>query len=274
MAIHATAIIEDGAIIGNDVVIGPYCLVASGAVLGDGTEIAQGAVICGGTRMGVGCRVHAYAVVGDDPQYVGFDRNLRSGVVLGDGCVIREHVTVHRSIYAGKDTVIGNKVYLMVGSHVGHDCVVEDQVVLTNHVLLAGHATIGRNAYIGGAAAIHQFTRVGEGAMVAGVARITQDVAPFLMVSERNEVNGFNLVGLKRRGVSREVIKQLKALFHELFHTPGNIREQARVMLEQQGLDVPAEIQSFLSFFFEGKRGFCGVGLKAEGMPPAKQSEG
>lgn len=272
MAIHATAIVNPGVTLGNDVEIGPFCILESGVVIGDGTVLESHVVVHKGVRMGAGCRVHPFCVIGDLPQYIGFDAGISSGVTIGDGTTLREGVTIHRSIYPDQSTVVGAKNYLMANSHVAHDCVLEDNVVLTNGVLLAGHVHVATRAYIGGAAALHQFVRVGEGAVVGGMSTITQDIAPFLMVTGRDEVNGLNLVGLKRRGLSREVIKDLKACFHALFDVPGNIRQQAALLRESGSMGRTPEAQIFLSFFEGGKRGFAGLkrrnrgsGVSAEG---------
>jgi UDP-N-acetylglucosamine acyltransferase len=262
MVIHPTAIVDSNAKIGEAVEIGPYSIVENDVEIGANTRIADHVVVKKGTRIGTGCNVHSNCVIGDDPQYIGFNSSIRTGVVIGEGCTIRENVTIHRSIYEGKHTLIDNQVYLMVGSHVAHDCVLQDKAILTNNVMLAGHVYVGRNAYVGGGAAIHQFVRLGEGSMTGGSARVTMDVAPYLIVSERNEVSGLNLVGLKRRNVPRENIKELKALFHLLLETHGNIRQQARNELAHRAESLSAEARIFLEFFEEGKRGFCGVQLK------------
>ena len=262
MVIHPTAIVEPGATIGEGVEIGPYSIIESDVVIGENTRIATHVLVKSGTRIGSGCSLHANCVIGDLPQYLGFDTSKKTGVVVGDNCTFREGVTVHTSIYDGKNTIIGNGVLLMVYSHVAHDCVLADNVVLTNNVMLAGHVEIGKNVYVGGGAAIHQFVRIGEGSMVGGIARVTKDIAPFLMVTERDEVNGLNLVGLKRRNIPRESIKDLKDLFHLLFEKHGNIREQAQAELDRRGDSASREVRIFLEFFGEGKRGFCGVDLK------------
>lgn len=264
MVIHPTAIVHTDANIGKDVEIGPYSIVEEGVEIGANARIANNVLICKGTRLGSDCVLHSNVVLGDVPQYIGFDASLKTGVLMGDGCVIRENVTVHRSVYEGKDTMIGNEVYLMVGAHVAHDCILNDNVILTNNVMLAGHVEVGKNAYVGGGAAIHQFVRLGEGSMTGGNARITMDLAPFLIVAERDEVSGLNLIGLKRRGVSRESIKELKDIFHLLFNTFGNIRQQAKGELDARGENLSAESIRFLEFFQSGKRGFCGVQLKRE----------
>ena len=235
MNIHPTAIIEDG------------------AQLGANCSIAAHAVIKRGTVLGEGVKVHEFAVIGGDPQYLKFDPATASGVQVGAGTVIREHATINRAIHAGKVTVVGARGFLMAGAHVGHDCVVGDDVVLANNVLLAGHVEVGAHCFLGGGAAFHQFVRVGEGAMVGGLARITRDIAPFLIAAERDEVSGFNVVGLKRRGFSREAIAELKACFAAVF-AGGDPRKLA-VARAAAGVQAP-EARRFLDFFAGGKRGF------------------
>ena len=200
--------------------------------------------------------VHPYAVIGGDPQYVKFDRSTASGVRIGDGTVLREHVTVNRSIQSGGFTTVGEGCFLMAASHVGHDCAVGNQVVFANAALLGGHVSVGDHTFLGGACAIHQYCRIGEGVMVAGHASITRDVPPFTLVAERDDVIGFNLVGLKRRGFSRAAIAELKLAFHDVYFTAGNIRTVAAAMGASRKYGT-AETRRFLEFFSEGKRSFA-----------------
>ena len=178
---------------------------------------------------------------------------------MGAGTVLREYVTINRSIHAGQATIVGENCFLMSGAHVAHDCAVGNNVVLANNVLLAGHVSVGDFSFIGGGAAVHQFTRIGEGVMVGGLARITRDLAPFIIVAERDEVSGLNLVGLKRRGVSRDVIRELKEAFRAVFVTPGNIRNLAARALASAKFGT-AEARRFLEFFAAGKRSFARPG--------------
>lgn len=231
--IHPLALVEPGAQLGANCTIHAHAIVTKHAILGDGVV------------------VHPFAVVGGEPQYLKFDPATPSFVRVGAGTVIREHCTLNRSIYAGKETVVGARCFLMANAHVGHDCVVEDDVVLANNAMLGGHATIGRHTFFGGGAGIHQFGRVGEGAMVAGLARVTNDIAPYLLMSERNEISGFNLIGLKRRGVGRDAIRELKACYARVFGG-GNPRAHAQALLDA-GVQSP-EARRFLEFFLAGKR--------------------
>jgi UDP-N-acetylglucosamine acyltransferase len=236
--IHPTAIVEEGAEIGRDCTIHAYAIVRRGTVLGERVT------------------VHPFAVVGGDPQDLHFDPATESGVRIGSGTTIREHVTVSRSTKAGTSTTIGENCFLMASSHVAHDCQVGSNVVVANAVLLAGHVHVGDNCFLGGNAMFHQFVRVGEGAIVSGGSRIAQDIPPFAMAAERNEVIGFNLIGLKRRGVARESIRELKDAFRVVYFTPGNIREVAAKALGGEQFRT-AEARRFLEFFVSGKRGFA-----------------
>jgi UDP-N-acetylglucosamine acyltransferase len=236
--IHPTAIVERGAQLGADCEIMAYAVVTRHCALGDRVV------------------VHPFAVIGGDPQYLKFDRALATGVRIGAGTVLREHVTVNRSINAGKSTVVGENCFLMATSHVAHDCEVGNHVVLANAALLAGHVSVGDHTFMGGGAAVHQFCRIGESVMVAGHASITRDVPHFTLVAERDDVIGFNVVGLKRRGLTRAAITELKAAFHDVYFTPGNIRDVAAALLAS-GKFNSAETRRFLEFFSAGKRSFA-----------------
>lgn len=235
--VHPTAAIEEGVILGED------CVVMAGAVLRVGTEL------------GAGVKVHPQAVLGGEPQDLRFDPATVSFVRVGARTTIRECVTINRATKPGGATTVGEEGFLMAGVHLGHDVQVGKNVVLANNVLLAGHVQVGDRSFLGGGAAVHQFCRIGEGAMVAGLARITLDVAPFTMVAERDEVIGLNLVGLKRRGLPRATMQQLKEMFRAVYGTPGNIREIAAALARGEGL--ADETRRFLAFFAEGKRGFA-----------------
>lgn len=236
--IHPTAIVEPGAQLGADCEIMAYAVVTKHCVLGERVV------------------VHPFAVVGGDPQYLKFDPATATGVRVGAGTVIREHVTINRSIHAGKATVIGEGCFMMAASHAGHDCEVGNQVVFANAALLAGHVSVGDFTFLGGGAAVHQFCRIGEGVMVAGHASITRDVPHFTMVAERDSVIGFNVVGLKRRGVPRSAIAELKAAFQDVYFTPGNIRAVAAERIAAGGF-ASVETKRFLEFFAGGKRSFA-----------------
>lgn len=245
--IHPTAVVQPGAQLGEDCEIMAYAVVTKHCVLGDRVV------------------VHPFAVIGGDPQYLQFDRDLATLVQVGNGTVIREHVTINRSIHEGQATKVGEGCFLMATSHVAHDCDVGDRAVLANAALLAGHVSVGAHAFMGGGCAVHQFCRIGESVMVAGHASITRDVPPYVMVAERDDVIGFNVVGLRRRGMPRAAITELKQAFQEVYFTPGNIRQIAGELLAQSGY-VTVEARAFLEFFAGGKRSFARARRKHENL--------
>ncbi len=236
--IHPTAIIEDG------------------AQLGEGCEIMARAIVTRHAVLGDRVVVHPGAVVGGDPQFLKFDRRTPSFVRVGHDTVIRENVTVNRSIYEGRATELGARCFLMAGSHAGHDCVVADDVVLANNALLAGHVEVGAFTFVGGGGAVHQFVRIGLGVMVGGLSRITRDLAPYTMVAERDEVAGLNLVGLRRRGAVAAAVRELKAASRAVFFGAADPRREAARLLAEAP-PVAEEARRFLEFFAGGKRGFA-----------------
>ncbi|MCX6938371.1 MAG: acyl-ACP--UDP-N-acetylglucosamine O-acyltransferase [Verrucomicrobia bacterium] len=252
--------------------IHPSAIIEPGAQLGADCEIMAGAIITRHAVLGDRVVVHPYAVVGGDPQFLKFDRRTPTFVQIGEGTVIREHATVNRSIYEAKATVIGARCFLMANSHAGHDCVLGDDVVLANNVMLAGHVDVGSYTFLGGGAGVHQFVRIGESVMLSGLSRISRDLAPFTIVAERDEVSGLNLVGLKRRGFSRETLRELKEAFRSVYLGPGNIRVLAAEALASGAFTSP-EAGRFLAFFAEGKRGFARSPQKAFGGTAANREE-
>jgi UDP-N-acetylglucosamine acyltransferase len=233
--IHPTAIVEPGAQLGADCVIHPYAIVKQWATLGDRVT------------------VHPFAVVGGDPQDLKFRSTTRSFVRIGSDTRIREGVTVNRATDEGGWTVVGANCLLMATAHIAHECVVGEDVVVANAVLLAGHVHIGDHAILGGNAMIHQFCRVGERAMLGGGARVTMDFPPFCLATERDQLIGLNLIGLKRSGAEREAIRQLKEAFRAVYGTPGNLRENAIRLLAGNAFTA-REPRIFLEFFSGGTR--------------------
>jgi UDP-N-acetylglucosamine acyltransferase len=236
--------------------IHPTALIEAGARLGAGCVVHAQALITRHCELGEGVVVHPFAVLGGDPQDLSFDAGTPSGVRIGARTVIREHVTVSRATKAAASTEIGPDCFLMAGCHVAHDCRIGARVVIANAVLLAGHVQIGDHAFLGGGAVIHQFCRIGESAMIGGGARISRDIAPFAMATERNALIGLNVVGLRRRGFEREVLDEIKRAFRALSTPVGNLRQIAAQAL-QRGEFGSAEARSLLEFFQSGRRGFA-----------------
>ena len=193
--IHPTAVVSPLAVVHSGVDVGPLCVVEPGVVLGQNAKLAARVCVKSQTIIGRGTQVAEGAVLGGAPQHANPPGDP-GRVVIGEGCTIREHVTVHRSLYADGETRIGANCLIMVGAHVAHDCRVGRNVILTNNVLLGGHVEVGDRACLGGAAAVHQFCRVGRAAMVGGCARVTQDVPPYVLVDGDSGL----IVGLNRIG--------------------------------------------------------------------------
>ena len=236
--------------------IHPTALIQEGARLGIGCVIHAHAVISRYCELEEAVTVHPFAVIGGDPQDLSFDAGTESAVRVGARTVIREHVTISRATKAGACTEIGADCFLMASCHVAHDCRIGDRVVIANAVLLAGHVQIGDRAFLGGGAVVHQFCRIGESVMVGGGARISRDIAPFTLVTERNALIGLNVVGLRRRGFKRDVIEEIKRAYRALDAPVGNLRELAAAQLASGAFTSP-EARAFLDFYRRGRRGFA-----------------
>jgi UDP-N-acetylglucosamine acyltransferase len=252
--IHPTALIEDGARLGADVEIGPFCHVGPRVVLGDGVKLLSHVVMKGVTELGARAVVHPGAVLGGEGQIRGNDFP-EGRLVIGADCVLRELVTMNCGSRKDKGvTTVGARGYFMAGSHVGHDCVVGDDVTFANSVALGGHSQIGEGVIFGGISAVQQFCRVGKGAMVGGLTGVNRDVIPYAMAfGDHAELAGLNLIGLKRRGLSRDTINALRATFRSVFYgTGGNIKSRA-TEAKKQFSDI-AEVGEVVDFILAPAR--------------------
>lgn len=224
--IHPSAAVDPRAEIGADVEIGPFCHVGPGAVIADGCRLISHVSVLGRVEVGEGCVLHPFVALGSPPQdfkYKGGDVSL----VLGARNTLREHVTMHMGTESGRGTTrVGSDGYFMVGSHIGHDCVVGDGVVFANNATLGGEVTMGDYVIMGGLSAIHQKCRVGRYAFIGGTAPVTGDVIPYGMVDNHGWLAGLNLVGLKRRGFSRDLIHDLRAAYRLIFAAEGAFTER------------------------------------------------
>jgi UDP-N-acetylglucosamine acyltransferase len=227
--VHPTAIVADGAELGDDVVIGPYCTVGPHVRLADGVRLISHVVVDGRTVIGARSEVYPFAAIGLRPQDLKY-RGEPSTLTVGEDTVIREHVTMNTGTEGGgMETRVGDRCLFMVGSHVAHDCHVGDDVILANNATMAGHVTVGDGARLGGLSAIHQFVRIGEHAMIGGMTGVDQDVIPFgLVVGERGHLAGLNLVGLRRQGFDREEIHGLRSAYRLLFVGDGEMSDRVR----------------------------------------------
>jgi UDP-N-acetylglucosamine acyltransferase len=229
MAVHPTSIVEDGARLGAGVEIGPFCHVGPRVTLGDGVRLISHVSIAGVTTIGARSTIYPQAALGGDGQIRGND--FPEGALdIGEDCVLREMVSM--SCGSRKDrgiTRVGARGYFMANSHVGHDCIVGDDVTFANSVCLGGHVTIGDKVIFGGLAAVQQFCRVGRGAMVGGLTGVNRDIIPYAMAfGDHVELAGLNLIGLKRSGLPRETINALRGAFRHIFYgTGGDVRARA-----------------------------------------------
>ena len=227
--IHPTALIEDGARLGAGVDVGPFCHVGPRAVLEDGVRLLSHVVVKGVTRIGPRTVVHPGAVLGGEGQIRGNDFP-EGRLEIGADCVLRELVTMNCGSRKDKGvTIVGHRGYFMASSHVGHDCVVGDDVTFANSVALGGHVQIGDGVIFGGLSAVQQFCRVGKGAMIGGLTGVNRDVIPYAMAfGDHAELAGLNLIGLKRRGLSRDAINALRRAFRAIFYgADGDIKSRA-----------------------------------------------
>ncbi len=216
--IHPTAVIEDGAALGADVKIGPYCVVGANVKLGDGVDLKSHAVIAGYTTIGEGTVVYPFASLGHAPQDLKF-AGEKSELIIGKRNTIREHVTMNPGTAGGGlKTAIGDNCLFMTASHVAHDCVIGNNVIMANNATLAGHVHVGDYCVLGGLSAVHQFVRIGAHAMIGGMSGVENDVIPFgLVKGERAHLAGLNYVGLERRGFSKDQIRALLKAFKSIF---------------------------------------------------------
>jgi UDP-N-acetylglucosamine acyltransferase len=255
--IHPTALIADGAELADGVQVGPFCVIGPKARLGAGTRLHSHVVIEGSTELGAGNEVYPFAVLGGPPQHTAY-QGEDTRLVIGDNNVIREHATMNLgTVRGGGVTRIGSNGFFMIESHVGHDCVVGDHVILTKQATLGGHCELGDYVIVGGLAAIHQFTRIGRHAMVGGLAAVVKDVIPYGSVwGNHAHLEGLNLVGLKRRGFSREAINTLRAAYRLLFADEGTFQERLEDTAETfAGSPEVSEILDFIRA--DGNRPLC-----------------
>ncbi len=225
--IHPSAVVEPGARLGAGVRIGPFCHIGGAVELGDGVELLSHVVIAGRTRIGAQTRVFPFASLGHAPQDLKY-RGEPSSLTIGAACIIREGVTINPGTEAGgMVTSIGDRCAFLAHAHVGHDCRIGNDVVLSNNVMIAGHASVGDFAAFGGGAAVIQFTRVGAHAFLGGLSGLDHDLIPYgLAVGNRAHLAGLNLVGLKRRGFSRDAINELRRAYRLLFAPEGTLQER------------------------------------------------
>lgn len=254
MKIHPTAIIDKQAKLASDVEVGPYCVIGPNVEIQAGTKLANHVVIEGYTQIGRNCQIFSGACLGGIPQDKKYKAGTRSYLKIGHENIIREYVTMNLSSEEGKSTIVGDRNLFMIGTHVGHDCVVGNDVVIANQAALGGHVVIEDHAVIGGLCGIHQFVRVGQYAMVSALSKTAMDAPPFSMVHGNPAgYSGHNAVGLRRAGFPREEVIAAKKALKALFASNRNLSIAA--------VEVEKELGSFncvriiLAFLKQSKRG-------------------
>jgi UDP-N-acetylglucosamine acyltransferase len=255
--IHASSVIERGAVIGDGVKIGPFCTIGPDVVIGDGVELKSHVAIAGRTSIGARTVVFPFTSLGHQPQDLKF-KGEPSTLTIGSECVIREGITMNPGTEGGgMKTVIGDKCVFLGDSHVGHDCIVGNSVILSHGAMLAGHVTLGDFVIVGGGAAIIQFARVGNHAFVGGLSGLEHDLIPYGMaLGNRAHLSGLNIIGLQRRGFSRDQIHSLRRAYRLLFAPEGTLKERAADLGEEfKGHPIVQEILRFIGE--PSKRSLC-----------------
>src|SRR2546422_2639080 len=253
--IHPTAIVDPDAQIGADVDIGPFSIIGPQAVIGEKTIVQSHVVIEGNVAIGTGNFVGHGSIIGAPPQDLSFSLERKTKVEIGNDNVIREYCTIHRGSPDGSVTKIGDNNFLMVGTHVGHNCAIGNNVVIANNCLLAGHVRVDDGAFLGGGSTFHQHMHVGRLVMVQGSSAFGKDLPPFVIAAERNSVVGLNVIGLRRAGFSVSDREEIKRAF-ELIYLSGLNISQALEKAATTKFGAPA--REFLDFVANAKkRGIC-----------------
>jgi UDP-N-acetylglucosamine acyltransferase len=253
MSIHPTSIILEGALLGLNVSVGPYAIIEQATTIGDDTEIRSHAVIKRYTALGPANLVHESAVLGGEPQDLGFSE-CESYLRVGARNTIREGVTMHRGTRPGSATSVGSDCFIMAYAHVAHNCRVGDRVIIANNVALAGHVEIDDQAFVSGGVVVHQFCRIGRLAMIGGNSKIVQDCLPFMTIDGApGRVHGLNLVGLRRAGFKSGEVQKLKEAYRILLRS-GLALEQALSRMTDLGHPL---VDHVVEFARNSERGFC-----------------
>lgn len=255
MTIHPTAVVDPRAELGKNVTVGAFAYIDAEVKVGDSCQILPRATLLRYTTLGRGCRVHSGAVLGDLPQDLAFEA-AETYAHIGDRCVLREGVTVHRGTKPGTTTVIGDDCLLMANSHVAHNAKLGNQVILANNALVAGYAEVGERAFISGGCLVHQFTRIGRLVMMSGGSAVQKDVPPFCMTRSvsPNMIMGLNIVGLRRAKVSaddRKLLKQALQILYQSDLSVSNAVQQIHTTLKSP------LIEELCTFIDASERGIC-----------------
>jgi len=264
--VHTTAIVHRDAELAEDVVVGPFAMIGPGVRLASGVDVGAHVILDGDSEIGVGTRIYPFASIGLAPQHRG-DAGDSGRVIVGGACVIREHTTIHRGTDRGSGTTrVGDRCYLMVGTHVAHDCNVGNDVTMANNATLGGHVTLADGVYIGGLSAVHQNLNIGRLTMIGAVIGIRRNVVPFSLIVPNTKypegaLRGPNIVGLRRNGFSRTTIRRIDETMRFLFSNNGSL---GTLVEEAAAKDADDEIAQEIVTFVRGRlsRGFIGADFR------------
>jgi UDP-N-acetylglucosamine acyltransferase len=255
--IHPTAIVDPDAQIGADVEIGPFSIVGPQAVIGEKTIVQSHVVIEGDVTIGTGNFIGHGTIIGALPQDVSFSPERKTKVEIGNDNVIREYCTIHRGSPEGSTTKIGDKNFLMAGTHIGHNCVIGNNVIIANNCLLAGHVRVDDGSFLGGGSMFHQHMHVGRLVMVQGSSAFGKDLPPFVVAAERNYVFGLNIVGLRRAGFRAKDRDEIKEAFKLIYLSGLNV---GQALEKAATMNFAAPAREFLDFVANAKkRGICPI---------------
>lgn len=255
--IHPTAVIDPSAILDATAKVGPYCFVGPKVTLEANVELVSHVVVESHTTIGADTKVYPFAVLGGAPQSIKY-KDQPTRLVIGRRAIIREHATFHRGTEeGGGETRLGDDGLFMVGVHVAHDCQIGNNVIMANNATLGGHVIVGDHVYIGGLAAVHQFVRIGSQAMIGGLSGVEGDVIPFgSVMGDRARLAGLNIIGMKRRGLSRDAIHDLRNAYRMLFANEGTMAE--RLLDVKELFKNNAFIREIIDFMMtQSERSFC-----------------
>ena len=251
--IHPTALVSDKAQLGKGNEIGAFVVIEDDVIIGDNNILFSGVVLKSGTRIENDNKIHEHAVIGGLPQDLGFDATTPSFVKMGSKNTLREFVTIHRASQENEATILGDENYLMTQVHVGHDCKLENNVIIAPSTGLGGFVTVEDKAFISGGVMVHQFVHIGSLAMLGGNAKITQDVLPFMMADGNPaRISGLNKVGLRRAGFKAEDIKILKNAYQLVFNNDSKLEQRLNELSQLAHVSA----QHLVSFIQASKRGF------------------
>ena len=249
--IHKSSVVHNNAKIRSDVEIGPFCSIGENVKIGEKCKLHSHINIQGDVTIGSNTEIFPFASIGSIPQdlkYKGEDTK----VIIGSSCKIREYVTINKGTNGGGSvTMIGNNCLMMIGTHIAHDCLIGNNVIFANHSTLAGHVILRDNVVVGALSAIHQFSKIGEGAMIGGMSGVTADVVPYsTVVGNRAKLSGLNILGLKRRNIEKKEISELRKVYKYIFHNNQDTLRERVINMKQKKFKEQT-IQIFLEFLSE-----------------------